>query len=245
MENYFSRLLSRSAASNQEILQPAASPGPDRAPEDILLQPIPALQGEPVSGIGQEPPATAFSPGPGGDAIQHVTQNKTTHYHYLQQYISRTTAVEAAQNNIAGIASQNEAPKTEGSAFNTSMPSIVLQDAVVPETGAFPPTNAARQSEEIIPALPVENHPPMAITANAQAMVPATLLLPGSPAVVALPSPAIIAPPKTPALTIGKILIEILPAKPVPPRVARRPSPFQVTGSAGRSGGFGFGLGQL
>jgi hypothetical protein len=80
---------------------------------------------------------------------------------------------------------------------------------------------------------------------KAQGLVPAVWLLPPPPAVKTAPLQTPSTNKPAPSLMIGKILIELLPAKPVPPRVINRTSPFQATAGKSSSSTNAFGLGQL
>jgi hypothetical protein len=245
MENYFYRLISRSSAMNEEYMQPVPSNMFESAANDIESQPYAGSPEVSPVQAEQDPAANAPSPMPAIAVTQHLAQNTTEHFHYLQQYISRAAAGSDGLSGSAPPAGKNVEEKFRNEPMNEPTATVSPFDAIPQENKQALQARSAEQVKKTVPVAHPENPVQATIPGMAQPFSAVTWLLPATPAAVHSASPVSAALKPAPSLTIGKILIEILPAKPVQPRTGQRPSPFQNTGTTGRSSGSGFGLGQL
>lgn len=243
MESYFSQLLSRNTTGNPDLLQP-----------DFLATPQGKTDIE--ESFVEERPSTPNSPEEAEDMIRPRAstltedhkpyhEQKDVHHHYLQQYITRVGAEEAVDrlstaSNIKQIEQQpsievpNRSPANPARS-NEGEPRESLQ--ILPFNEA--PVQKDLVTPSVAPYLTKESEP------KTPGLVPAVWLFPPPPA---LKSAQLQTPSKNkplPSLMIGKILIELLPAKPAPPKTINRSSPFQTTVGKSSPSTVSFGLAQL
>lgn len=242
MENYLSQIMARAAQAEPPMLQPAeqrphaegAMDIETSAPASDLLadtpEPLPAVLPVPVM-------ETVLT-----NITRSFSQPVANHHHYLNHYINRSA----------------EAELHPGSASAMNIPAVHLAAELKPEdihpALKAPPALPAEQSS--LPADRISLTPPAppiippveqpVLPLLQPVMAPVHLLQPAAPATSDFQVRPEVAAKRSPALTIGKILVEIVPARQVPPPPRNnRPSPFQLTASTGKSGTSVFGLGQL
>jgi hypothetical protein len=243
MENYFSQLLSRNTPDAAGGLQPHSLPVPESggieesfvhvsadepaSPEDIQT---PLLQ----------VPRSTFEP-----ESRPVIEQKIVRHEYLQQYFTRaneenemmkyTAVVTPQQTNKVESDNGDQYTKTESKGSDDHESVDALQIISVKEVRTENNFISPAPSPLSLPGLE-----PKSISLN-----PTVWLSPPALASAAQNPQTPLPPKPMPSLMIGKIVIELLPSRPVPPRTVNRSTPFQATGSKSSSSSLAFGLGQL
>jgi hypothetical protein len=243
MENYFSQLLSRNTSGNPDLLQPdfLAQPQGNTDIEESFVEERPSTLNFVEEAEDMIQPRSSILK----DDHQPYNERKDVHYHYLQQYITRVGAEEAGERlSTASNIKQNEQQPSiivpnqraaNAARSNDREPQKNLQILDFKEA----PVQTDLTIPSLMPLLTKESE------SQTPGLVPAVWLFPPPPA---LKSAQLQTPSKNkalPSLTIGKILIELLPAKPAPPKTINRYSPFQTTVGKSSPSTVSFGLAQL
>ena len=242
MEDYLAQLVSRNAPAGPDLLQPDLTTVPQSvsvAAETFVEEPAGEIASPvimPETQQNQMQPAFDIESRP-------VIERKNIDHQYLQQYFTRMVIEKNEQFFFdQPIARKNDKPDSAEEETPTILNSKESNDGASQEGVQIISVVAADPEEFLTPILP---SPLPSADPELPIHVPATWLSPPPPAKA--PANSQTPPPAkpTPSLIIGKILIELLPAKAVPPRIINRTSPFQATVSNSSSSTLAFGLGQL
>jgi hypothetical protein len=243
MENYFSQLLSRNTPEAAGGLQPHSLSVPESGGIDESF--VEVSPGEPASPEKIQAPLLQLPRPTFENESQPVIEQKIVRHEYLQQYFTRADDENETKKYVAVAIPK---PSDVVDAGNGERYSVAdSKDSDDHESrDALQIISVKEVSTEKNLISPAPGHlsqpdfEPKSIPLN-----PTIWLSPPAAASAAQNPQAPLPPKPMPSLMIGKIVIELLPSRPVPPRTVNRSSPFQATGSKSSSSSLAFGLGQL